>query len=122
VGGGSRTAFEATLLDPGTPQLYVPRTWLTAAQMRDFTKVTPNAWGYVDLAFSADLHVVPYEGIPCTHATVSSSAYPAPTELGFVTRGVPKGRVARFIHCVRRSAKARRVIATRYVPVRGRSA
>jgi phosphate transport system substrate-binding protein len=98
VGGGARTAFEATLLDPATPQLYAPRTWVTAAQMRDFLKVTPNAWGYVDLAFSADLHVIPYEGIPCTRATVSSSAYPARTELGFVTRGVPKGRVARFIH------------------------
>jgi phosphate transport system substrate-binding protein len=117
VGGGARTAFEATLLDPGTPQLYVPRTWVTAAQMRDFVKVTPNAWGYVDLAFSADLHVIPYEGIPCTRATVTSGAYPARTELGFVTRGAPRGRVARFIRWVRRSAKARRVIATRYVPV-----
>jgi phosphate transport system substrate-binding protein len=118
VGGGARTAFEATLLDPDTPQLHVPRTWVTAAQMRDFIKVTPNAWGYVDLAFTASLHVVPYEGIRCTRATVSSGAYPARTDLGFVTRGKPKGRVARFIRWVRRSAKARRVIATRYVPVR----
>lgn len=118
VGGGARTAFEATLLDADTPQLYVPRTWVTAAQLRDFVKVSPNAWGYVDLAFAADLHVVPYEGIPCTRATVASGAYPARTELGFVTRGAPKGRVARFVRWVRRSAKARRVIATRYVPVR----
>lgn len=117
VGGGARTAFEATLLDPETPQLYVPRTLVTAAQLRDFIKVSPNAWGYVDLAFTADLHVIPYEGIPCTRATVASGAYPARTELGFVTRGAPKGRVARFIRWVRRSAKARRVIATRYVPV-----
>ena len=40
VGGGSRTTFEATLLDDATPQLYVPRTFVTAAQMRDFIKVT----------------------------------------------------------------------------------
>jgi phosphate transport system substrate-binding protein len=118
VGGGARTAFEATLLDPGTPQLYVPRTFVTAAQMRDFLKVTPNAWGYVDLAFTGDLHVVAFEGIPCTRDTVSSGAYPARTELGFVTRGAPKGRAGRFIRWVRRSAKARRVIATRYVPAR----
>jgi phosphate transport system substrate-binding protein len=118
VGGGSRTTFEATLLDPETPQLYVPRTLVTAAQMRDFVKVTPPAWGYVDLAFTSELHVIPFEGIPCTRATVSSGAYPARTELGFVTRGAPRGRVARFIRWVRRSAKARRVIATRYVPVR----
>ena len=121
VGGGSRTTVEATLLDPGTPLAYVPRTLVTAAQMRDFVKVTPTAWGYVDLAFTGDLHVVPYEGIPCTRATVASGAYPARTDYGFVTRGAPKGRVARFIRWVRRSKKARRVIATRYVPVRASS-
>jgi phosphate transport system substrate-binding protein len=118
VGGGARTTFEATFLDADTPQLYTPRTLVTAAQLRDFVKVSPSAWGYVDLAFTADLHVIPYEGVPCTRATVSSGAYPARTELGFVTRGAPKGRVARFIRWVRRSAKARRVIATRYVVVR----
>jgi ABC-type phosphate transport system substrate-binding protein len=85
--------------------------------MRDFIKATPNAWGYVDLAFAGELHVIPFDGIPCARATVASDAYPARTELGFVTRGRPKGRVARFIHWVRTSRKARRVIATRYVPV-----
>jgi phosphate transport system substrate-binding protein len=118
VGGGSRTTVEATLIDPETPQLYAPRTWVTAAQMRDFIKVTPDAWGYVDLAFAGDLHVVPFDGIPCTRATVASGAYPARTEYGFVTRGAPKGRVARFIRWVRSARKARRVIATRYVPAR----
>jgi phosphate transport system substrate-binding protein len=118
VGGGSRTTFEATLLDDGTPQLYVPRTFVTAAQMRDFIKVTPNAWGYVDLAFAGELHVVPFEGIPCSRATVRSGTYPARSDYGFVTRGAPKGRVARFIRWVRTSRKARRVIATRYVAVR----
>ena len=86
--------------------------------MRDFIKVTPNAWGYVDLAFAGELNVVSFEGIPCTRATVASEAYPARTELGFVTRGAPKGRVARFIRWVKTARKARQVIATRYVPVR----
>jgi ABC-type phosphate transport system substrate-binding protein len=71
----------------------------------------------VDLAFAGDLHVVAFDGIQCTRATVASGAYPALTELGYVTRGAPKGRVARFIRWVRSSRKARRVIATRYVPV-----
>ena len=96
----------------------MPRTLVTSAQMRDFVRVTPNAWGYVDLAFSDELHAIPYEGIPCTRRTVASGAYPARTEFGFVTRGAPKGAVRRFIRWVRRSGKARRVIATRYVPVR----
>jgi ABC-type phosphate transport system substrate-binding protein len=121
VGGGSRTTIEATLIDPETPQLYAPRTWVTAAQMRDFIKVTPDAWGYVDLAFAGDLHVVPFDGITCSRATVADGTYAARTEYGFVTRGTPRGRVARFIRWVRTAKKARRVMATRYVPVRASS-
>ena len=118
VGAGSRTAFEGAMLDAGTPQLNTTRTFTSAPQMRDYIKVTPNAWGYVDLAFAGELHIVPFDGIPCTRETVASETYPARTELGYVTRGAPKGRVARFIRWVRSSRKARRVIATRYVPVR----
>ena len=121
VGGGSRTAFEAAMVDPATPQLNSTRTFTSALQVRDYLKVTPNAWGYVDLAFAGDLNVVPFDGIPCNRATVASETYPALTELGFVTRGAPKGRVARFVRWVRSSRKARRVIATRYVPVRASS-
>jgi ABC-type phosphate transport system substrate-binding protein len=121
VGAGSRTAFEAAMVDPGTPLLNSPRTFTSAPQMRDFIKVTQNAWGYVDLAFAGDLNVVAFEGIACTRQTVASQTYPARTELGFVTRGAPKGRVARFIRWVRSARKARRVIATRYVPVRASS-
>jgi ABC-type phosphate transport system substrate-binding protein len=105
------------MVDPGTEQLNSPRHFTSAPQMRDFIKATPNAWGYVDLAFAGELHVVPFDGIPCTRATVASAAYPARTELGYVTRGRPRGRIARFIRWVRTSRKARRVIATRYVPV-----
>ena len=121
VGAGSRTAFEAAMVDPGTQQLNSPRTFTSAPQMRDFIKVTPNAWGYVDLAFAGDLNVVAFEGVPCNRQTVASKAYPALTELGFATLGAPKGRVARFIRWVRTAKKARRVIATRYVPVRASS-
>ena len=118
AGAGARTVFESTFLDPLTSQAHAPRTWVTERQVRDFVKVTENAWGYVDLAFTAGLHTVPYEGVDCTRATVSARAYEARSELGFVTRGAPAGRVARFIRWVRRSRKARRVIASRYVPVR----
>jgi ABC-type phosphate transport system substrate-binding protein len=115
LGCGSRTAFEAAFLDPDSPQFYVPRTLVTAAQMRDFVRATPNAWGYVDLAFAGTLRAVPYEGIPCARATVASGAYSARTDLGFVTRGTPKAASGRFIRWVRRSPRARSVIATRYV-------
>ena len=115
AGAGARSIFEATFLDAATPILDAARTWVTDAQLRDFVRATPNAWGYVDLAFSAGLHAVPFDGVPCTRATVASGAYPARTVIGLVTRGAPRGRVARFIRWIRRSPKARRVITTRYV-------
>jgi ABC-type phosphate transport system substrate-binding protein len=85
--------------------------------VRDYVQATANAWGYVDLAYSRDLHTVPYEGVPCTRATVADGTYPARSEIGLVTRGKPKGRIARFIRWIKRSPRARRVIATRYVPL-----
>ena len=78
---------------------------------------TPAALGYVDLAYAGELHAVPYEGIACTTTTIRSGAYPARRPLGFVTRGRPRGATARFLRWIRRSRTARRVIATRYVPL-----
>ena len=85
--------------------------------MRDFVRATPAALGYVDLAYARELHSAPYEGIACTQATIRSGAYPARRPLGFVTRGRPRGETARFLRWIARSRTARRVIATRYVPL-----
>ena len=40
---------------------------------------------------------------------------PRAAQLGFVTRGRPRGALARFLRWTRTDATARRVIATRYV-------
>jgi phosphate transport system substrate-binding protein len=117
---GARSVFLSVFVDLATPIAYLPRTLATAAQMRDFVRSTPAAFGYVDLAFAGDLHAVPYEGVPCTRGTVRSGAYPARRPLGFVTRGRPRGETARFVRWIRHSRTARRVIATRYVPVTAR--
>jgi phosphate transport system substrate-binding protein len=113
--GGAPAVFQAAFVDDATPVAYQPRTFAAAAQVRDFIQATPSAWGYVDLAFTRGLHVVPFEGIPCTRATVAARTYPAWRPLGFVTRGRPRGALARFVRWVTHDATARRVIATRYV-------
>jgi phosphate transport system substrate-binding protein len=76
---------------------------------------TPAAFGYVDLEFARRLHVVAYEGVPCTRATVAGGRYPARRTLGFVTKGRPRGALARFLQWTRTDPTARRVIASRYV-------
>ncbi len=116
--GGARAVFLSVFVDLATPVLYQPVTLATAPQMRDYVRSTPNALGYADLAFSGELHVVPYQGVTCSRTTVRSGAYPARRPLGFVTRGRPNRETRRFIRWIRHSRKARQVIATRYVPVR----
>jgi phosphate transport system substrate-binding protein len=114
---GARSVFLSVFVDLTTPIAYQPRTLALAAQMRDYVRSTPAALGYVDLAYAGELHAIPYEGVPCTRATVRSGAYPARRPLGFVTRGRPRGETRRFLRWIRHSRTARRVVATRYVPV-----
>lgn len=115
--GGAPTVFFSVFVDLATPILYQPRILVGGNQMRDFVRATPAALGYADLVYANELHAVPYEGIPCARKTIASGQYPAHRPLGFVTRGRPRGETARFLHWVRHSRKARRVIATRYVPI-----
>ena len=56
-----------------------------------------------------------YEGVPCARETIRTGAYPAQRPLGVVTRGQPRGALARFLRWVATSRKARQVIATRYL-------
>jgi phosphate transport system substrate-binding protein len=116
-GGGAPTVFFSVFVDLATPILYKPRTVVGGTQMRDFVRATPAALGYADLVYAEELHPIPYEGIPCSRKTIKSGRYPAHRPLGFVTRGRPRGETGRFLHWIRHSRKARRVIATRYVPI-----
>jgi phosphate transport system substrate-binding protein len=117
-GTGARSVFFSTFVDAETPVAYIARGFVTAAQIRDYVRATPAAWGYVDLAFTGGLHVVPFDGVRCDRAAVATGAYPGRRDLAFVTRGAPRRAAARFIRWVRTSRVARRVIATRYVPLR----
>ena len=114
---GARNVFETVFVDEATPLGYTPRTFLTAAQVRTYVEATPAAWGYVDVAFTDGLHALRYDGVACERATIRSGAYPARRPLGIVTRGRPRGPVARFLRWIAASPKARQVIASRYLTV-----
>jgi ABC-type phosphate transport system substrate-binding protein len=58
---------------------------------------------------------VAYEGVGCTRATIRNGTYPGARPLGVVTRGEPRGALARFLRWARSSAKARQVIRTQYL-------
>jgi phosphate transport system substrate-binding protein len=113
---GSAQVFLSDFVDLDTPLAYRPITLPTDPDVRDYVASTPAAFGYVDVALTGPLHVMAYEGIGCTRAAIRAGTYPARRPLGVVTRGRPRGALARFLRWAKTSRKARRVIATRYVP------
>jgi phosphate transport system substrate-binding protein len=113
---GSAQVFQTIFVDPATPTVYRPVTLPTDLALRDYIEQTPAAFGYVDLALTGPLHALAVDGVGCTRATIASGAYPGARPLGIVTRGRPRGAMARFLRWTRTSRVARRVIATRYLP------
>jgi phosphate transport system substrate-binding protein len=116
-GTGAARVFEQVFLDDGTPIDWQATTLLTSLQARDYVERTPAAFAYLDLAFTRPVHPIPYEGVPCTRATIKNGSYPATRPIGVVTVGRPRGELRRFLRWARRDPTARRVIATRYIPV-----
>jgi phosphate transport system substrate-binding protein len=116
-GTGAAHVFEQVFVDDDTPFAWQPVTLLLSLQARDFVERTPPAFAYMDFAFTRPVHAIPYQGVPCTRATIRDGSYPATRPIGIVTVGRPKGALRRFLRWARTSRTARRVIATRYVPI-----
>jgi phosphate transport system substrate-binding protein len=113
---GAGQVFQSVFVDPTTPVAWKPVTVQTSAQVRDYVEQTAGAFSYVDLALTGPVHVIDYEGVACTRATIKAGSYPARRPLGIVTRGAPRGALGRFLRWATTSRKARAVIASRYIP------
>ena len=116
-GTGAAHVFEQVFVDDTTSFAWQPVTLLLSLQARDYVERTPAAFAYMDFAFTRPVHAIPYQGVPCTRATIRDGSYPATRPIGIVTVGRPRGALRRFLRWARTSRVARRVIATRYVPV-----
>ena len=116
---GARQVFESVFVDVGTPVAYMPRTFATAPQVRDFVEAHAGRAGATSTSPSpARLHELAYEGVACTRATIRSGGLPGAAP---ARRRHPRARRAARSRgssagCAT-SRKARQVIATRYVPV-----
>ncbi len=109
--------WASVFLDPGLRITYSPRTFTTTSQVRDYVRTDPAAWGYGDLIETQGVHLVSYNGVPCNRATVRAGTYPAQRPLAVVTKGPARGALKRFLRWIKTSPKARKVIATRYIPL-----
>jgi phosphate transport system substrate-binding protein len=112
---GSGQVFLSAFVDDATPLAYRPVTLASETQVRDYIEQTPGAFGYLDRALTGPLHVAAFDGVPCRRATIRAGTYPAGRPLGVVTRGRPRGALARFLGWAKSSPKARQVIRTRYI-------
>lgn len=112
---GTGQLLRSVFIDVDTPLVARVVTLATETQVRDYIAQTPAALALLDQALVGPLHVAAYEGVGCTRATIRNGTYPAGRPLGVVTRGKPRGALARFLRWARTSPKARQVIRTRYL-------
>jgi len=81
-------------------------------------KSDSQAIGYVDLNFTSGTNVVSYQGVACTLRNAKSGQYPGLRNFWFVTRGAPKGALAKFIKWAQRDKTAqRKIVAKHWVPI-----
>lgn len=116
-GEGAQVVVESAFLGPQAPRLFPGMLRLQVAPaVRAAVLEAPGGLGWVDAAYADGLRRLTVDGVPCTKRTIADGTYPARRGLNFVTRGTPKGAVARFITWTRTSRRARAVVATRFVP------
>lgn len=81
--------------------------------------VDEHAIGFVSLAFTAGVHTVSYQGIPCTLPNAKSGQYQGVRNFWMVTKGAPKGAAAKFISWITSSsnATARKIINSEWIAI-----
>jgi phosphate transport system substrate-binding protein len=87
--------------------------------LRSEVETDPAAIGFLS-NYQADLgklNQVGYNGVACNRATVQAGQYAGIARFYEVTRGPARGFVASFIAWIAKSAAARRIISSQWVPV-----
>jgi len=81
-------------------------------------KSDPNAIGYASFHFTAGLHSIPYQGVPCTLRNAKSGQYAGSRNFYLVSRGTATGVAKAFINFARSNPTALSLIASNWVPLR----
>lgn len=76
-----------------------------------------QAIGYVSLDFVAGVNTAGYKGVACNLRNAKSGEYGGVRNFWMVTRGIPKGPVAKFLKWVQESAKANKIVGKHWVPL-----
>jgi phosphate transport system substrate-binding protein len=115
---GALSSFQTVLLE-GKKVSSVASEQPTEGLQRQGVENDPNAIGFLSnyQAGLGSVKSVSYSGVACKRSTVVSGQYPGTARFYEVTKGRATGAVASFINWIRRSAPARRIISSQWVPV-----
>ena len=81
-------------------------------------KSDKQAIGFVSFAFTGGVHPVGYQGIDCTLNNAKSGQYGGVRNFWMVTKGAPKGEVAKFLRWVTSGNKAtKKIINTSWIAI-----
>jgi phosphate transport system substrate-binding protein len=70
----------------------------------------PNAVGFVSFAYTSGVNAAAYQGVACNLRNAKSGQYGGVRNFWMVTRGVPKGEVAKFLKWVTSGNKTTKAI------------
>jgi len=115
---GVLTSFQTLLLEGKKVSTLASET-SSEGLMRQAVESDPNAIGFLSnyQAGLGAVNSVAYNGVGCSKATVSSGQYAGIARFYEVTRGPATGFVGSFINWIRKSAAARKIISSQWVPL-----
>ena len=115
---GVLTSFQTLLLEGKKVSALASET-SSEGLMRQAVESDPNAIGFLSnyQAGLGALNTVAYNGVGCSKATVTSGQYAGIARFYEVTRGQATGVSASFINWIRKSAAARKIIASQWIPL-----
>jgi phosphate transport system substrate-binding protein len=117
---GVLTSFQTLLLE-GKKVASLASELSSEGLLRQAVESDPNGIGFLSNygATLGSVNTVSYNGVACNKSTVASGTYAGIARFYEVTRGAAQGFVASFINWITKSAAARKIIESQWVPITG---
>jgi len=115
---GVLTSFQTLLLE-GKKVSSLAAEESTEGLLRQQVENDPNSIGFVSNYQSEKpgVNTVAINGVPCNKTTATSGQYPGIADFYEVTKGKATGAASAFIGWIEKSAAARKIISSQWVPI-----
>src|SRR5580693_6536247 len=115
---GVLTSFKSLLLEGKSVESSATEE-ATEGEMRQAVEAAPSGIGFLSnyQANKGGLNSVEYNGVACNQTTAASGQYAGVAVFFEVTKGPAKGGAAAFINWIDKSAAAKKIIASQWVPI-----